>query len=97
MVLIYLEGLWCLIMVSDIPMLLHFFSESLILMDWLLEIIFRDFKALRNFCNHEAKSEYVKKIVSSSQFQLDKETFLKDIFGVVFEEFKSPVLSYTQE
>ena len=31
-------------------MLLHFFSESLILMDWLLEIIFKDFKALRNFC-----------------------------------------------
>ena len=31
-------------------MLLHFFSESLILMDWLLEIIFKDFKVLRNFC-----------------------------------------------
>jgi len=33
-----------------ITMLLHFFSEPLILLDFLLEVIFKDFKALRNFC-----------------------------------------------
>ena len=37
-----------------LSMLLHFFSESLILMDWLLEIIFKDFKTLRNFCKSVA-------------------------------------------
>jgi len=29
---------------------LHFFSKALILLDWLLEVTFKDFKALRNFC-----------------------------------------------
>jgi len=31
-------------------MLLHFFSKALILLDLLLEVTFKDFKALRNFC-----------------------------------------------
>jgi len=31
-------------------MLLHFFSKALILLDLLLEVIFKDFKAIRNFC-----------------------------------------------
>jgi len=31
-------------------MLLHFFSKALILLNLLLEVTFKDFKALRNFC-----------------------------------------------
>jgi|GEM_PF-930739 len=31
-------------------MLLHFFSKALILLDLLLEVTFKDFKAIRNFC-----------------------------------------------
>jgi len=31
-------------------MVLHFFSELLILLDLLLEVTFKDFKALKDFC-----------------------------------------------
>jgi len=31
-------------------MLLDFFSKALILLDLLLEVTFKDFKAIRNFC-----------------------------------------------
>jgi len=41
-------SLYCLFM------LWHFFSESLILLDWLLEVTFKDFKAIRNFCKSVA-------------------------------------------
>jgi len=41
-------------------MLLHFFSKALILLDLLLEVTFKDFKALRNFCKSvDIKSEKV--------------------------------------
>jgi len=35
-------------------MLWHFFSKALILLDLLLEVTFKDFKAIRNFCKSVA-------------------------------------------
>jgi len=36
-------------------MLLHFFSKALILLDLLLEVTFKDFKAIKNFCKSVVK------------------------------------------
>jgi len=37
-------------------MVLHFFSELLILLDLLLEVTFKDFKALKDFCKEVVKT-----------------------------------------
>jgi len=51
-------------------MLLHFFSKVLILLDLLLEVTFKDFKAIRNFCKSVVKEWLLLKNGAVVQFNL---------------------------
>gem|GEM_PF-4007317 len=48
-------------------MLLHFFSKALILLDLLLEVTFKDFKAIRNFCKSVVFSNVIFSTIRSER------------------------------